>query len=110
MSDHVKVLTLAREDVRETLEWLSARSPKGAKAWLDALEACTERIAVSPTGFSTAPESQELPFKVQQAFFQTKNGRRYRVLFLVQESQVLVVRIRGPGQRPVRAKDLRLDE
>jgi hypothetical protein len=43
-------------------------------------------------------------------FFKTRHGRTYRILFLLADQEVRVLRVRGPGQRPVSKRDIPANE
>ena len=53
-----------------------------------------------------APEDEFVDEEIRQAFFQTRRGQRYRVLFTVIDNEVRVLHIRGPHQRLLRPDEL----
>jgi toxin ParE1/3/4 len=106
MSFTVRELPKAKQDKRNVFAWLNRHSPRGANAWLDAYDALLERLARNAESFSKAPESGDCALPVRQALFKTPRGRVDRVIFLIELSDVFVLRIRGPGQAPVTPEDL----
>jgi plasmid stabilization system protein ParE len=96
----------ARADVDGIFNWLVGRSVEGAISWYLAFRAAAQRITESPELYSVAPESQSLHRAVRQALFMTRRGRRYRIVFDVSEVEVFILRVRGPGQAPLRSRDL----
>ena len=98
MSFSVSLTESAKGDVRCILRWIEERSPAGAQAWHRRwLEALTI-IAESAESCTVALESEDHPESIRQIIFKTRSGRPYRALFIVRESDVFVLHVRGPGQ------------
>jgi len=97
----VVVLRRAQWDVDHIYDWIAKRSPAGAESWYSALKRAVTGLSHHPESCSLAPESQELHREIRQCFFKTRRGRLYRLLFIVAESEVRILRVRGPGQPPV---------
>jgi len=74
---------------------------------LNALEQVFERMAENPDSFGLAPEGELLVEDIRQCLFKTPKGRSYRVLYLIESDKVVVLRVRGPGQPPLSADELR---
>ena len=78
MTLQLRVTEHAQRDVETILNWLAARSPRGAARWfdkyLDMLRTLPERAA----GCSAAPESATLGRNLQQLLFKTRKGNVYR--------------------------------
>jgi plasmid stabilization system protein ParE len=107
MSFKVHELPRAQADKRQIFVWLFERSPQGAQAWLDAYDQLVDTIETSADSFGEAAENDSCPeVDVKQAFFKTRRGRTYRMLFLIDEESVYVLRVRGPGQAPVDPQEL----
>jgi plasmid stabilization system protein ParE len=102
----VTVLGRARTDIAEIHSWLYQRSPEGAERWLAALEASTAGLEQQPLSFGLAPESVELGREIRERFFKTPRGRVYRLLFLIVDHDVRILRVRGPGQALVTRRDI----
>lgn len=107
MKFRVRLTDAAKSDVRSILSWIEERSPAGAEAWfhswLDALKTLGER----GDSLGTAPEREDHEEPIRQLLFKTRKGRRYRALFVVRETEVFVLHVRGPGQDLLSPSDLR---
>ncbi len=101
-----RVLPLATRDMLATRQWLGERSPEGSDAWRQAADACVRRVATNPESYGAAPESALFNLNLREAFFHTRQGRRYRLIFLLESDEVVVLRIRGPGQQLLNESDL----
>jgi plasmid stabilization system protein ParE len=110
MTFKVRLLSRAQEDADHIYLWLRKRSPQGAATWYSSLLKKVEDLAVTATACSQAPESKPLDIDLRQAFFKTPRGRTYRFLFLMDGNTVRILRVRGPGQKPVSRHDLTDDE
>ena len=93
-----RLLTHAVRELREFHSWLGARSETGAARWLDSFEKASELAVQNPLAMPLAPENSLVRYDVRQFVFKTARGRRYRAIFTVQENELLVLHIRGPGQ------------
>ena len=63
------------------------------------------RLQQHADSFGAAPE-QHSEFDVRQALFKTRRGRVYRALFLLEGSDVYLLRVRGPGQASLQPDEL----
>lgn len=97
---------LASEDVETIFLWLRSRSPNGARRWYDAFHEAANLLVNEPTRHALAPESIRLTEPVRQTFFKTRSGRLYRILYLVVDDEVRILRVRGPGQPLISHEDL----
>src|SRR5437588_54900 len=107
MSRILRILARARADIDRIFDWLEKRSPQGAATWYGALFEAVARIGENPEGFSILSEA--LPRwnrEIHQALFKTPRGRRYRIVFELTETEIRILRVRGPGQPPLRRRDL----
>jgi hypothetical protein len=92
--------------VDSILNWLVQRSVRGAISWYVAFRQAVEKISSSPESLAEAPESQRLGRQLRQALFKTRRGRVYRIIFEVSDTEIILLRVRGPGQSPLRRRDL----
>lgn len=106
MSRPLRIVERARSDVDHIFNWLVHRSIQGAISWYLAFLRIVGEIASSPESFAEAPESLPLRRPLRQALFKTRRGRVYRIVFEVSETEVMILRVRGPGQSPLRPRDL----
>jgi hypothetical protein len=65
-----------------------------------------ERLGMSADTLPITPENDDVDLEVRQVLFKTKRGRLYRAVFHVQGDDVYVLRVRGPGQAPIRPDEL----
>jgi len=98
-------LRRAKSDKRSIFKWINDRSRRGAIAWLSAYDALLRRLAEQAMSYPVEGIA-EFEFEVRVAPFRTRHGRTYQVHFFVEDGQVNVARVRGPGQAPLDADDL----
>ncbi len=108
MKFRIEIVPQAERDLDDIYLWLARRSPQGARTWhlrwlevLDYLEEFADKAPV-------APEDEDQEARIQHFIFKTRRGRRYRAIFTLDENIAYVLHVRGPGQRLVSKKDLRL--
>lgn len=106
MTFRVVILKRAEGDLQRIFRWLSARSPSGASAWLTAYEHLQERLIAHADTFALAQEHAKFDHDLRQGLFKTRRGRVYRVIFMIDEDEVRILRVRGPGQNPIAADDV----
>ena len=106
MSRTLRIVERARSDVDDIFNWLMNRSVQGAISWYLTFRQALENLALSPESSPVAAESQPLERQLRQALFKTRRGRVYRIVFEVSDSEVMILRVRGPGQSPLRRRDL----
>jgi plasmid stabilization system protein ParE len=106
MSRTLRIAERAQADADQIFDWLVVRSLQGAISWYMAFKETVSRVADSPESFGLAPEGERLRRNIRQAPFKTRRGRMYRILFEVSDAEVAILRVRGPGQALLRARDL----
>lgn len=107
MSRSLRILARAGADIDRIFVWLARRSPQGAASWYTALTGAVARISQAPEQYAGAAEA--LPRwnrRIHQALFKTARGRRYRIVFELTDTEIRILRVRGPGQPPLRRRDL----
>jgi len=62
----------------------------------------------TPYRHGIAPESDRIAMELRQRLFRMRRGRVYRLLFVIAKTEVSVLRVRGPGQAPLAANDLKI--
>jgi plasmid stabilization system protein ParE len=110
MKHQVRVLGRAEADADDIYLWLMKRSPAGASAWFGALQRCLGRLSDIAGSCAAAPEAAKLGVDLRQALFRTPHGRNYRLLFVIVNGEVRVLRVRGPGQKLVLPRDLQVED
>ena len=106
MSFVVRILRRASSDVDRIFRWLEVRSPGGAARWYAAMLSALASLETEPLRHGIAPESKALRREIRHRFFKTPHGRVYRVLFVIVDDEVRVLRVRGPGQPPLKHEEL----
>ena len=96
----------AQADYDHIYEYILERSPQGAESWDLALDGAIADLGNDPNRHAHIPESVVGRSEYRQAFFRTRRGKRYRLIFVVEGSIVTILRIRGPGQADVTPLDL----
>lgn len=102
----VAVVGRAARDVRSILIWLKGRSIKGAERWDTAFESTKLRLGENPKACPLIPERIRVPYELRDILFKTPRGRMYRAIFTIIGDEVRILRVRRPGQRPIRGRDL----
>ena len=98
MKYQVVVAARAACDVQSIYDWLAERSPSGAKAWYQAWNIALDSLEGEPLGFAVAVESPRRNFTIREAYFRTRKGRTYRILFTIVDVEVRVLHVLGPAQ------------
>ena len=106
MTRTLRIVERARSDVDHVLTWLGQRSVQGPISWYLAFRRAIEKIATSLEVFAEAPESHPLGRPLRQAPFKTRRGRVYRVVFEVSDTEIIILRVRGPRAEPIAATGL----
>ena len=99
-------LRRAQADVERIYQFIASRSSAGASRWYLALGEAVTSLARDPNRCAAAPESVRLKVDLRQRLFKTPRGRNYRILFIIAGDQVRILRIRGPGQPPLKGRDI----
>jgi plasmid stabilization system protein ParE len=106
MSRTLRIIERARSDVDGIFNWLVSRSVAGAISWYLAFRRAIEKVVSAPESFAEAAESHPLGRQLRQTLFKTRRGRLYRMVFEVSDTEIMILRVRGPGQSPLRRRDL----
>jgi plasmid stabilization system protein ParE len=105
MAYTVRTLPRAEFDAQQIYDWISERSPDGARRWWLAFEEACDRLKRETVDHALAPEADWIGREIRQSLFKTPQGRYYRLLYVIVGNEVRVIRVRGPGQ-----PDLKVDE
>ncbi|WP_390896915.1 type II toxin-antitoxin system RelE/ParE family toxin [Rubinisphaera margarita] len=106
MKFRVKTLPRADADILRIARYIHDRSPRGAEAWLVALEKALARLKQDPLASSEAMENDQFEIEIRQQLFKTRRGLVYRLIYTVVGHEVRVLRVRGSGQAPVEPHDV----
>lgn len=74
---------------------------------MDAFDDAVEQLEHTADGCSLAPENSLVNREIRQILFKTPRGRMYRMVFTIVGPDVRVLAIRGPGQAPLKRRDLK---
>lgn len=108
MSHTIRILPRAERDFRHIHSYIRERSEAGAIRWRHGFEKGLRRVAENPFQFGFAVENELSELDIRQCIFRTKKGLRYRAVFTVVDDEVIVLRIRGPGQPPLAPDEMPL--
>lgn len=106
----LRITDQAQHAIDDAYVWLFQHSPDGARRWHERLDQLILAIWQDPNRYAIADESQQFDVELRQAFFRTRRGHRYRILFWIEGSVIHLVAMRGPGQRPVSPADFEVAE
>ena len=108
MTYHVRPLARAQLDVDCILDFIRNKkgAPHGASLWLEAYQEAVVNLAKNPLAYGFAPENRHVGYDLRQVLFRTRHGRTYRILFAVVDNEIRILRVRGPGQRPLRRTEI----
>jgi len=98
MSYTVRALAGAQTDAQRIYDWIHDRSPDGANRWWAAFREACQSLEQSPERHALAAEAKQCDRNIRQLLFKTRRSKYYRLLYVVAESEVHILRVRGPGQ------------
>jgi len=96
----------AQADYDNIFGFIHAHSPQGAVSWDLALDRAISKLTSDPIRYGRIPETVDSELEHKQISFRTKSGKPYRLIFVVEEKTITVLRIRGPGQADITPEDL----
>ncbi len=94
----VAISDTAWAEVEEAYDWLAARAPQAAQKWKLGLLDAVARLETMPLACSLAPESDYFGREIRQLLY-GKRQHKYRVLFEIRGTTVIVLRVRHGAQR-----------
>lgn len=103
----IAALAKAEADVEKIYPWLEQRSPTGAASWYQAYLDATVRLETIADSCAKCSEAIRFSLSIREMLFKTKRGKRYRLLFFIEGTDVFILRVRGPGQRSLRRSELK---
>lgn len=106
MSVPIRMLPRAKSDFRGIYAYIEERSPEGAIRWRAAFEEGLRRVSNNPQGLGFAPENEQTHYELRQLLFKTPHGLTYRAVDTMLDEEVIILRIRGPGQPPLEADEM----
>jgi plasmid stabilization system protein ParE len=106
MTYRVTILARAQADVDAIVDWIAARSQEGARRWLTAFDETIENLRANPSLAPVVPEKNLRQIDVRHVLFRTRRGRTYRAIFVVNDDEIRILRVRGAGQPPLKPQDV----
>jgi plasmid stabilization system protein ParE len=106
MKRQARVLTRAQRDVTSCYDFPAERSRQGAASWFHRFVETRDRLAEEADRCALAYESPFVVRELREVLFKTRKGRPYRIVVAIDEDEVLVLRVRGPGQDALTADQL----
>lgn len=105
MTHHVIVTQKAKDDLRHYYAVAAEHAPGAATRWLNRFEEALQTLSTNPTRCPLAPENDLVEQPVYQ-FFYGKRSARYRALFTIEGTHVLVLHIRRGAMDKAAEADL----
>ena len=102
----VRTLPRAELDAQRIYDWIRERSPDGARRWWLAFDGACSTLKHQPMSHALAPEAEWSDGDIRQLLFKTPRGNYYRLLYVVVEDEVRILRVRGPGEPELLADEL----
>jgi toxin ParE1/3/4 len=93
MSYRVEITEKAQEEVREAVRWIAQYSPEKAALWHFELLEKVDSLENFPARCPLAPESKIHGKEIQHLIF-----GKYRILFIIEDETVYVLRVRHQAQ------------
>ena len=93
MTYAVIVTQKAKDDLRHYFAVAAEHAPQTAVRWLNRFEEAFQTLSDNPTRCALAPENDLVGPPIYQLFYGKRNAR-YRALFTIEGTRVLVLHIR----------------
>ena len=106
MSFRVRLTSNAAADFEKRLTTISGRSPALAIRLNDRFEKALLRLRDFPFSCGLAYENPSFSEELRHLLFGIRPKRKFRALFVVREDEVVILAIRAPGERPVKADEV----
>lgn len=100
MKYRVEVTSAATADIEAAYLYIQRDSPENARNWRLGLYSAAASLEQFPHGCGFALENDVLPFDVRQKLY-----GNYRILFTVDETKVVILRVRHAARLPLRRDD-----
>lgn len=94
MGYKVSLTDRALRDLDKILEWLADENTgEAGQRWFSRLQQAISSLSEMPGRCASAPETEQFPFHVQQLVY-GQRPHQYRVLFLVDGDEVVILHVR----------------
>jgi plasmid stabilization system protein ParE len=101
----VHLQPFAEQDLGEAYDWAARHAPETASCWLRRFQEAIQSLSSNPERCGFAPERTKLKYELRQLLFGHKPNV-FRVIFVIEEGAVWVLRIRRASRRFLRRSDL----
>jgi plasmid stabilization system protein ParE len=91
----------ARADLRDIYRYLRDHAPRAATQWSVSSRASIKTLSHFPERCPLAPESTHFDVPIRQMLLGTANRATYRVLFVIVDRSVRVIRVRHGSMLPL---------
>jgi plasmid stabilization system protein ParE len=98
----VVVTVSAKADIQEAYLWIADQSRDAAEQWLEGLIQEIDTLKTAPARCPLAPESDVFDKPIRQLLYGKRRGV-YRILFLIQADEVLVLHVRHAARDVLQA-------
>lgn len=78
----------------------------GAETWYAAYRTAAQDLIVNAEVHAVIPLRGSKDDPIRSMPFKTRHGKTYELIYRIRDNYVHVLRVRSPGQRPIRRKDL----
>ncbi|MGH9835858.1 MAG: type II toxin-antitoxin system RelE/ParE family toxin [Blastocatellia bacterium] len=100
MSYKVEITEKAQEEARQALRWIAQYSPEKAALWHFELMEKVDSLENFPARCPLAPESKTHGKEIRHLIF-----GKYRILFIIEDETVYVLRVRHQAQDVLKPDD-----
>ncbi len=90
----------AEADIRQAMQWITQHSPQHATLWYFDIMKAIESLSVSPARCPFAPERATFGLEIRHLLVE-----KYRVLFIIEDESVYVLRVRNGAQDILKPED-----
>lgn len=105
MSLDVEYTLDAKHEIREVYLWIQAHLPQAAEQWRDELIEKVDLLAEAARSHPPIPERAKFKEEVRQFLHGRRRGQ-YRVIYMVEETRVIVLTVRHSSRAPLKEGDL----
>ena len=106
MSYRVRYTATAEQDLRSQFLWLQERSAHGADTWRHGIIKAVDSLQKHPESNALAPEGQRFGRAIRQLLYGKHPRGTYRILYVVEDQEVLILTIRHGMQQQLSKPDI----
>lgn len=107
MTYRVLISQTAERDIRQAVAWWREhRSREEAERWYDRIYPAIATLAECPERCPQSPESVLVVTGLRQLHFGVRRKATHRIVFTIQDQEVIILRVRHVAQRELEVDDL----